>query len=157
MTLRPGLLIAAIVLLLDYASKLAILEWVMQPPQTIAVLPFLAIVLVFNRGVSFGILNIGDAFVPWLVGTVTVIVVAGLLWWLRRSPNRLVMVGLGLIIGGAIGNLIDRLLYGAVVDFVLLYAGTWQWPAFNVADSAVSLGVAVLLWDSLFARPKSAK
>jgi signal peptidase II len=157
MLLRRGLLLAVIVVILDVASKLAILEWVMQPPRTIAILPFLALVLVFNRGVSFGILNVDEPWVQWLVGSVAVAVIGGLLWWLKRATNRLVFVGLGLVIGGACGNLIDRLLYGAVVDFVLLHVGDWQWPAFNVADSAISIGVACLLWDSLFGRPKSVK
>lgn len=156
LALHRGLLIATIVVLLDYATKLAVLDWIMQPPRSIAILPFLAVVLVFNRGVSFGVLNIDDPLIPWLLGTISVAVIGGLLWWLKRAANRLVLAGLGLVIGGALGNLIDRILYGAVVDFILLHAGTWQWPAFNVADSAISIGVALLLWDSLFGGRKSA-
>ncbi len=154
---RRGLLIATIVVLLDYVTKLAVLEWIMRPPTSIEILPFLAVVLVYNRGVSFGILNIDDPLIPWLLGMISVVVICGLLWWLKRAANRLVLIGLGLVIGGALGNLIDRMLYGAVVDFILLHAGTWQWPAFNVADSAISIGVVLLLWDSLFGGKKSAK
>lgn len=157
MVLRAGLLVAALVLLLDQASKLAILEWINPPPEGIPLTSFLAIVLVWNRGMSFGMLNTGDAAVPWILGGVAVAVSVSLVWWLARSPRRLVAVGLGLVLGGALGNLADRLLYGAVVDFVLLHAGRWSWPAFNVADSAISVGVICLLWDSLFGPRESRK
>jgi signal peptidase II len=84
-------------------------------------------------------------------------VAIGLVWWLARARHWLVVVALGLVLGGAIGNLIDRVLYGAVVDFVSVHAGGWYFPAFNVADSAITLGVIALLWDSLFTKPESPK
>jgi signal peptidase II len=138
-------------------TKLAIVEWVMQPPRTVAVTGFLGLVLVWNRGMSFGLFNTGDPLVPWVLAGVTIAVSIALLWWLARARRWLVVVGLGLVLGGALGNLIDRLVYGAVVDFVLLHVGTWSWPAFNLADSAISLGVVALLWDSLFAGRESRK
>ena len=150
MALRSGLLVAVLVLLLDIVSKLAILEWINPPAQGISLTGFLAIVLVWNRGMSFGMLNTGDAAVPWILGALAVGVSIALVVWLKRADRRLVVAGLGLVLGGAVGNLLDRIQYGAVVDFVLLHYGSWAWPAFNVADSAIFLGVVCLLWDSLF-------
>jgi signal peptidase II len=112
---------------------------------------------VCNRGMSFGLFNTGDPVVPWILGAIAIAVAIGLVWWLARARHWLVIAGLGLVLGGAIGNLIDRVLYGAVVDFVLLHAGSWHFPAFNVADSAITLGVVALLWDSLFNKPESPK
>ncbi len=157
MGLRTGLFLAILVLLLDQVSKLAILEWVKPAAAGIPITGFLAIVLVWNRGMSFGLLNLADAWVPWILGAISIAVAIALVWWLTRARRWLVIAGLGLVLGGAIGNLVDRLLYGAVVDFVLLHVGRWHWPAFNVADSAITLGVIALLWDSLFGVRESRK
>lgn len=157
MGLRAGLFLAILVLLLDQVTKLAILEWVKPPAAGISITGFLAIVLVWNRGMSFGMFNSGDPLVPWILGAIAIAVAVGLVWWLARARQRLVIVGLGLVLGGAVGNLVDRFVYGAVVDFVLLHAGSWHWPAFNVADSAITLGVIALLWDSLFGARESRK
>ena len=157
MGLRAGLFLAILVLFLDQVSKLAILEWVQPQAAGISITGFLAIVLVWNRGMSFGMFNTGDPIVPWILGAVAVVVAIGLVWWLARARHWLVIAGLGLVLGGAVGNLIDRLIYGAVVDFVLLHAGAWHFPAFNVADSAITLGVIALLWDSLFTKAESPK
>ena len=157
MGLRAGLFLAILVLLLDQVTKLAILEWVKPSEAGMAVTGFLAIVLVWNRGMSFGMLNNGDPLVPWILGAVSIAVAIGLIWWLARARRWMVIAGLGLVLGGAIGNLVDRLIYGAVVDFVLLHAGRWHWPAFNLADSAITLGVIALLWDSLFGAQESRK
>ena len=157
MGLRAGLFLAILVLFLDQVSKLAILEWVQPPAAGISITGFLAIVLVWNRGMSFGMLNTGDPLVPWILGAIAIAVAVGLVWWLARARHGLVILGLGLVLGGAVGNLVDRVLYGAVVDFVLLHAGDWRFPAFNVADSAITLGVIALLWDSLFTKPESPK
>ena len=157
MGLRAGLFLAILVLLLDQVTKLAILEWVKPPAAGVSITGFLAIVLVWNRGMSFGMFNSGDPVVPWILGAIAIAVAVGLVWWLARARQRLVIVGLGLVLGGAVGNLVDRFVYGAVVDFVLLHAGSWHWPAFNVADSAITLGVIALLWDSLFGAQESRK
>lgn len=157
MALRSGLLVAALVLLLDLVSKLAILEWIDPPAQGIPLTGFLAIVLVWNRGMSFGMLNTDAAAVPWILGGLAIAVSIALVWWLKRADRRLVVAGLGLVLGGAVGNLLDRVQYGAVVDFILLHYRGWQWPAFNVADSAIFLGVVCLLWDSLFGPRESPK
>ncbi len=157
MELRAGLFLAILVLFLDQVSKLAILEWVQPQAAGISITGFLAIVLVWNRGMSFGMFNVDDAIVPWALGGLAVAVAVGIIWWLARAKRWLVIAGLALVLGGAVGNLLDRMIYGAVVDFVLLHAGGWHFPAFNVADSAITLGVAALLWDSLFTKPESPK
>jgi signal peptidase II len=166
MALRAGLFLAILVLFLDQVTKLAILEWLnpqagrlqeCSPAAGVAITSFFSIVLVCNRGMSSGLFNTGDPVVPWILGAIAIAVAIGLVWWLARARHWLVIAGLGLVLGGAIGNLIDRVLYGAVVDFVLLHAGSWHFPAFNVADSAITLGVVALLWDSLFNKPESPK
>ena len=157
MGIRAGLFLAILVLLLDQVTKLAILEWVKPPAAGVSITGFLAIVLVWNRGMSFGMFNTGDPLVPWILGAISIAVAVALIWWLARAQRGLVIAGLGLVLGGAVGNLVDRFVYGAVVDFVLLHAGTWRWPAFNVADSAITLGVIALLWDSLFGAQESRK
>jgi signal peptidase II len=157
MGLRAGLFLAILVLLLDQVTKLAILEWVKPPAAGVSITGFLAIVLVWNRGMSFGMFNTGDPLVPWILGAISIVVAVALVWWLARARRGLVIAGLGLVLGGAVGNLVDRFVYGAVVDYVLLHAGDWRWPAFNVADSAITLGVIALLWDSLFGARESRK
>ncbi len=134
----------------DQASKWVILTAVMDPPRTLEVLPFFNLVLTYNRGVSFGILASDLWFKPYLLSAVAVLVVAGLLWWLRDYRGWLVRVGQGLIAGGAAGNVLDRMIHPGVVDFLDFHVSGWHWPAFNIADSCIFLGVAAILLDGLF-------
>lgn len=121
----------------------------MQPPRVIPVLPFFNLVLVWNPGVSFGMFGDGSIG-AWGLVLLAAGIVAALLWWLRKADTTLSIVSLGLVIGGAIGNVIDRLIHGAVVDFLDLHVAGWHWPAFNIADSAITIGVVLLLAESLF-------
>ena len=148
---RLGLSLAALVVGLDQASKWWILADVMDPPRVIPVTPFFNIVVVWNRGVSFGILNQESAWVPWLLSALAAAICVVLFIWLRRADGRWLAGGLGLIIGGALGNVIDRVRFGAVFDFLDVHAAGYHWPAFNVADAAITVGVATLLIDSLIA------
>ena len=107
------------------------------------------LVVVWNRGVSFGMLGGDRALPPWVLSAVAVAVCIALFIWLRRSDRPLHGWGIGLVIGGAIGNVIDRVRWGAVFDFADFYVGQWHWPAFNVADSAIVVGVGLMLIDSL--------
>ena len=152
---RPALVLAAIVLVLDQATKWWILSLVMQPPRSIAVTPFFNLVLVWNRGVTFGLFDGNSQIGPWLLVALSLAIVAGLVVWLRRVEGVWPVYAIGLIIGGAIGNAVDRLRLGAVVDFLDLYAAGYHWPAFNLADSAIVVGVAVLIIDGLFDRNKA--
>lgn len=137
-------------LVLDQATKWLILLVVMDPPRAIPVLPFFDLVLTWNPGVSFGLF--ADGVSPWLFIAVALAVSALLAVWIWRAENAWIAVGSGLIVGGALGNVVDRLVHGAVVDFILLYVGNLHWPVFNVADAAISIGVGLVLFDGLFRR-----
>lgn len=153
--LRLGLGLALVLLAADQASKWWILEVVRLPELgRVYVLPFLNLTMVWNRGVTFGLLQ-GDAWWhAYLLAAIACLVVGLLLLWLARAENRLVSLALGLVLGGAVGNVIDRLRFGAVVDFIDLHAFGWHWYVFNVADSAIVIGVGLLLSDALL-RPRS--
>ena len=147
-----GLGIAALVLVLDQLTKWWIVADVMNPLRILEITPFLNIVLVRNRGASFGLLNNGGEWGPWLLTVLAVAIGVGLLAWLWRAQSAWVAVALGMIIGGAVGNVIDRLRFGAVTDFLDAHWNDLHWPAFNLADSAISVGVVILLADALIGR-----
>jgi signal peptidase II len=150
---RFGLAVAAIACLLDQASKLYLLRVVDLADHPICLGPFFDFILTKNPGISYGLLQTQTALGAWLLlGFKAVAVV--LLWlWLARSKDRLTALSLGLIIGGAVGNAIDRLAYGWVADFVFFHVSTatWQfrWYVFNLADVAIVAGVIGLLYESL--------
>jgi lipoprotein signal peptidase len=152
--LRLGLTLAALILALDQATKWWILEIVRLPEVgRIEVLPFLNLTMVWNRGVTFGLLA-GEAWWhPWLLAAIALGVSAALVVWLARAPDRWTALAIGLVLGGAIGNVIDRVRFGAVADFIDLHAFGWHWYVFNVADSAIVIGVGLLLAHALL-RPQ---
>jgi signal peptidase II len=122
----------------------------------IEVIPgFFNLVMVWNRGISFGMLGGAGALPPWVLSAVAVAICIGLFFWLRAARGRWTAWAVGLVIGGAIGNVIDRARWGAVFDFADFYIGRWHWPAFNVADAAIVVGVLALLAESLM--PGAAK
>ena len=133
----------------DQLSKWWILSVVMQPPQRIPVTGFFDLVLVMNRGVSFGMLGGAPGWVSIGLIVFAIFLAVGLSIWMWRAETMLLGLSLGLVVGGAIGNVIDRIRFGAVVDFLDFYVGTYHWPAFNVADSAITVGVILLILDSL--------
>jgi len=145
-----GLILAAIVLAADQASKWWIVHEVMDPPRVIPVTGFFNLVLTGNRGISFGLFS--GAASPYVFAAIAAVIVIGLLIWLGRVENRWLAAAVGLIIGGALGNLWDRLALGYVVDFLDFHAGGWHWPAFNLADAAITIGVAALFIDAFFGR-----
>lgn len=149
--LRLALTLAAVVLVLDQASKWVILTQVMAPPRVVEVTGFFNLVLTYNTGVSFGLFGgAAAAWKPWALGGLALAVSAGLLYWLARQPERLLGLAVGLIVGGALGNALDRAYQPGVVDFLDFYLAGWHWPAFNLADSSIFLGVAILVFDGLF-------
>jgi len=117
-----------------------------------AVTGFLDLVLTCNRGMSFGLFNSGQGLSVPLFSIAAVGIVAILLFWLSRVHSDLLASAIGLIIGGAVGNVIDRLRFGGVIDFLYFHLGSWYWPAFNLADSAICIGVVVMLFEGLLAR-----
>jgi signal peptidase II len=153
-SLAIGLGIAAAIIVADQISKWWILDVVMSPPRVIEITGFFNLVLTWNRGISFGILNADLPGTRWLLSGLAMCIVGGLVWWLARTSRPLAVAAIGLIAGGAIGNVIDRLRFGAVVDFLDFHVAGWHWPAFNVADSAITTGVVLLILDSLFVRPE---
>lgn len=149
--------IALIGLVLDQASKLWLLHgFGLAENGPVDLLPVLEIVLVWNRGISYGLFQQDGELGRWLLAGLTVAVTIGLWVWSARCRTRLVALALGLVIGGAVGNGIDRLAYGAVVDFVHFHAGSFSWYVFNLADVWIVAGVAGLLYDSFRTGPNSA-
>lgn len=137
------------VVLVDQATKWWILAVIMSPPTIISVSNFFNLVLVMNTGVSFGIFGGGDWWVRWALVVCASLLTVGLFFWMIKTKERPLSFGLAFIIGGAVGNLIDRIRFGAVVDFLDFHYQSWHWPAFNIADSTITLGVAIILIDSL--------
>lgn len=148
--LALALAVALAVLAIDQASKWWILARAMQPPRAIPVAPFLDIVLVWNRGITFGLFNTASGAQPFAFSALAIVIAAGLLIWLRRVERVGIAAAIGAILGGAIGNVLDRLRFGAVVDFIDAHVAGWHWPAFNVADSAISVAVCWIAIDALF-------
>lgn len=152
-----GIVAAAAVLAADQASK----QWMLGYLQVEGglgrgrfepVTDFFNLVVVWNRGVSFGMFAGHDDAVRWALAGLAVAVSVALAVWLFRTTDRLVAFGLGCVIGGAIGNVVDRVRFGAVFDFLDFHVAGYHWPAFNVADAGIFVGVAALLADGLFRR-----
>jgi len=145
-----GVYLLVLIALLDQLTKWWVVGVVMHPPRTIPEAPFLNLVLVWNKGVTFGLLN---QFDPRLTKYVLIAVAALIVFllgrWLWRTHSTLIALALGAIMGGAIGNVIDRLRYGAVADFLDFYYRDYHWYAFNIADAAIVTGVGLLLLDNL--------
>ncbi len=139
-----GLALSLLVILLDQLSKWAILENLSEKTPYIEITSFFNLTLVWNHGISFGIAR--DFEARWFLVAATSALTIGLLIWLWRVQDRFLALALGGIIGGAIGNIIDRVRLGAVVDFLDFHAYNYHWPSFNVADSFICVGVLVLAW-----------
>ena len=155
---RAGWMVAIGALIADQLSKNYLLYGLdfrsLGPAARTQVLPFFDLVMVWNRGVSYGLFQAGS-FAGMAVLTIfSLVAVVALSWWLIKAERLILGVGLGLVIGGALGNVIDRILYGAVADFFHFYAFGHDWYVFNVADAAITVGVVVLLLDA-FIRPES--
>lgn len=144
-----GLLIAVIVFLADQASKfyaLGVLDLEFSGPITLT--PYVDLVLVWNRGISYGLFQQNADLGRYFLVALSVGAAIGFGIWLWRSHRFMSALALGLLVGGAIGNGIDRLFRGAVVDFILFHWGSWNWYVFNIADAAIVAAVALLLSDS---------
>ena len=160
--LRPGLILAAAILVADQASKWAILEVVdldeVGQVKLLSAGPFgFDLTMVWNRGVTFGMLAGDGAWTQAVLGLLALAIAAFLLRWMARAENRLTALALGAVVGGAVGNVIDRIRFGGVVDFLDAHAFGWHWYVFNVADAAIVLGVLALVLDALFRPSGSVK
>jgi len=171
---RPviGAGVAVIALILDQLTKWAVLEHVLKPssplgfidwllsspsrlaPAQVEILPFFNLVMVWNEGVSFGLLRGGF---PWLLTLAALAVTVLFAVWMARATAWTKIIPLALVIGGALGNVIDRARFGAVADFLDFHVFGWHYPAFNLADSCITLGIVFLVLDGLLLEPKRMK
>jgi len=154
--MRWGLAAAAAVLALDQLAKL----WVLgvfhaASSNVIVVLPVFNLAMAWNTGVSFGMFNSGSAGGTFIFAGVAAAIVAVLVWWLARARKPGLQVAIGMVIGGALGNIADRLVRGAVVDFLDFHLGAWHWFVFNLADAAICLGVLFIALDGLFGEKRA--
>jgi len=149
LSLLRYLAIAMIILLLDQLSKWSALSNLqMGVPEY--VLPFMNWLLLFNPGAAFSFLAQGSGWQRWFFTIVGLLACIYIVWLLRKNQNdKLLCVALSLILGGALGNVLDRIMLGAVVDFIDLHYANWHWPAFNIADSAICIGAALIIWGEL--------
>jgi signal peptidase II len=147
---RLGFLVALATFALDQASKLYFLFGYDLPVREPLVLaPFLELVVVWNQGISYGLFKQHSEVGRWALVAVQIVAAVGLSLWMVRASGRILVLSLALIVGGAAGNAVDRIAYGAVFDFVHFHVGAWSWYVFNVADIAIVAGVIGLLYDSL--------
>jgi len=130
----------------DRLTKLWLLTYVDMPAhKNIVITPFFDLVMVWNRGVSFGLFGGGGETQRWVLAAVSLAIVSVLFYWMRQAADRMTAAAFGLVIGGALANVCDRFSFGAVADFFDFHIGGYHWPAFNVADSAITLGVVLIL------------
>jgi len=141
--------LSLLALVLDQSSKLLI-DGSMQLYQSIPLLPSFNLTYVHNTGAAFSFLSTAGGWQRWLFAGLALAISIGITVWLTRLQKHetVLAAALSLVLGGAIGNLIDRLAYGYVIDFLDVYYGTWHWPAFNIADAAITLGVMLMLAES---------
>lgn len=142
--------LSLLALVLDQSSKL-IVDSSMQLYQSIPILPFFKITYLHNTGAAFSFLSEAGGWQRWFFAGLALVISIIITVWLSRLQKHetLLAIALSLILGGAVGNLIDRLVYGYVIDFLDVYYGTWHWPAFNIADSAICIGAALIIWGEL--------
>lgn len=155
--IRRGVPIVILALILDQVTKWVAYDYLWNPSVYIRLTSFLNLTPVENRGVSFGLFESEGNLGVWIISAFSLIIAIGLVFWMIRSKRRWVVVGLGLIIGGALGNVIDRLRLGWVIDFIDFHVANWHWPAFNFADATITIGVLVMFIDGLSKPSKMSK
>ncbi len=148
---RRWLLLSLIVIVIDQVTKIWA-DSVLQYHQPVPMMPMFNLTLAYNTGAAFSFLSDAGGWQRWFFIGLTAIISSVLFRWIwtMRAEERLHAAALSLILGGAIGNLIDRVWFGYVIDFIDVYYNTHHWPIFNVADSAITLGVILLIYDLIF-------
>ena len=149
-----GLLIALGIVIIDQVSKYVILHYVLTDYAAIVLTPFFSVVRAWNTGVSFSMFNDFGINGVYILSGIAIIIVLALLKWLKTEKSRLMQLALGFIIGGAIGNVIDRIRLGAVFDFLDFSVGEYHWPAFNAADSFICIGAVLIIVNGLIPNKK---
>ncbi|MEE9494105.1 MAG: signal peptidase II [Gammaproteobacteria bacterium] len=144
-------LLSAVVVILDQISKY-LANNSLEYAQPFVVFPSFNLTLLYNRGAAFSFLNDAGGWQRWLFTGIALFAIVFIVNWLRKLSDKewLLAFALSFILGGAIGNLIDRVWFGYVIDFIQVYYQSWFFPAFNLADSAITLGAILLIWNSLF-------
>jgi signal peptidase II len=147
--------VSAAIVVLDQYSKVLV-DSALELHRSIELLPSLAIRKIYNSGAAFSFLSDASGWQRWFFITLALLVVVVLITWLYRLPRNQVRLALALslVLGGAVGNLIDRVFYGYVIDFIDVYYASWHWPTFNIADSAITVGAALLLLDAFTGHKK---
>ncbi|NOX10052.1 MAG: lipoprotein signal peptidase [Gammaproteobacteria bacterium] len=142
--------LSLLVLVLDQLTKY-LADTGLDYAQPVALIPQLNLLLLYNPGAAFSFLSDASGWQRWFFVVIGVVISTVLLFWMRglSRADRRVAIALALVLGGAIGNIVDRLLHGYVIDFIDVYYNGWHWPAFNIADSAITVGVVLLLVDSI--------
>jgi signal peptidase II len=148
--MRKWLALAATIVVADQITKYVIVQY-LAGGKTVVLAPFLNLVLVYNPGAAFSFLSDAAGWQRGFFIAVALVASAWIVWLLRRySHQRAFALALALVLAGAVGNVIDRIFVGAVIDFVDAHAFGYHWPAFNVADSSITCGAALLIWDAFF-------
>ena len=140
------------VIVADQLSKYVVLHWVLGQSSGFRIFDFFNVVRAWNTGVSFSMLNDYGRTGMWVLIIMALLIVAMLFYWLKNEKDKVTQVALGLIMGGALGNVIDRVIYGAVFDFLDFHIGDTHWPAFNVADSCICIGAVIIVLQSICAQ-----
>ncbi len=154
---RWALALSMVIVFVDQLSKQIAVNLLFVPPKVVEVTSFFNFVPVRNMGISFGLFS-GDAQTSrWILVLVAVVIIIALFVWMSRVASGFVISGLALVVGGAISNVLDRVISGAVIDFLDFHFFGVHWPAFNLADTAIVIGVAILLYDGLFGPARTLK
>ncbi|MGD9638546.1 MAG: signal peptidase II [Alphaproteobacteria bacterium] len=148
--MQKKFLVLSIAVFLDQISKWWFMNLLSEPPHFIRVMPLFNLTAAWNKGVSFSMFTSDNVYAPYILTLVAIAIVAFILRWHLTEANKYNKIALELIAGGAIGNIIDRIRFGAVFDFLDFYIGKHHWPAFNVADSAITIGAAILIMVTFF-------
>jgi len=150
-TLRNWMIIAAVIIIADQITKvIANSELVLY--KAVAVMPMFNLTLMYNEGAAFSFLSDAGGWQRWFFTIISLVVSIVLIFWIKKlkPEEKFQAIAFSLILGGAVGNLIDRVRLGYVIDFIEIYYNQFFWPAFNIADSAISIGVVILIIDTLF-------
>lgn len=145
--------IALLIVIFDQLTKAVVLSN-FTPPTVLPVFPFFNLVLVMNKGVSFSMFSSETTWVPWVLTAVGSLITIGIAYWLYIEKNVLIKTALALILGGAVGNIIDRIRFGAVVDFLDFHAFGYHWPSFNIADTMICIGAVIIIIEAIFSKEK---
>ncbi len=145
---RRWLVLSLVIVIIDQITKWMVLARFRPGERLTVIANWFDLILAFNSGAAFSLLGDAAGWQRYLFSGLAIVVSIGLVWFLRKPGSFALHLGLAMILGGAVGNLIDRIRIGEVVDFLLVYHGAWSWPAFNAADSAITGGAALLILDS---------